>query len=60
VGEPFKLKVEGVKVTAEIRQQIVDEMMVQIAIMMPEEYRGEYSEMCKLPTQFIKPVTLPS
>jgi 1-acyl-sn-glycerol-3-phosphate acyltransferase len=58
VGEPFKLNVEGMKVSAEMRQQIVDEMMVQIAKMMPEEYRGEYTEMSKLPTQFIQPVTL--
>ena len=53
VGEPFKLKVEGLKVSAEIRQEIVDEMMVQIANLMPEEYRGDYSEMCKLPTHYI-------
>jgi len=58
VGETFKIDTQGIKVTGEIRQQIVDEMMVQIAIMMPEEYRGEYAEMCKLPTQFIKPITL--
>ena len=58
VGEPFKINVNGAKVTAEMRQQIVDEMMVQIAKMMPEEYRGEYTEMSKLPTQFIEPVKL--
>ena len=53
-GEIFKIDTQGIKVTGEIRQQIVDEMMVQIAKLMPEEYRGEYTEMCKLPTQFIK------
>lgn len=42
VGEPFVVKVEG-KVTAEMRQEIVDEMMYEIAKLMPEEYRGEYS-----------------
>jgi 1-acyl-sn-glycerol-3-phosphate acyltransferase len=45
VGEPFKLNVNGKKVTSEIRQQIVDEMMYQIAALMPEEYRGEYSDL---------------
>lgn len=54
VGEPFKLNVEGKKISAETRQRVADEMMVQIAKLMPEEYRGEYTEMCKLPTQFIK------
>jgi 1-acyl-sn-glycerol-3-phosphate acyltransferase len=58
VGEPFKINTQGIKVTGEIRQQIVDEMMVQIAKLMPEHYRGEYAEMSKLPMQFIKPVTL--
>ena len=57
-GQPFKIDTQGIKVTGEIRQQIVDEMMVQIAKLMPEEYRGAYAEMCKLPTQFIKPTTL--
>jgi 1-acyl-sn-glycerol-3-phosphate acyltransferase len=58
VGEPFKLKVEGLKITAEIRQQIVDEMMAQIALLMPEEYRGEYTEMSRLPTQFTERIML--
>ena len=53
VGEPFKIDTQGIKVTGEIRQQIVDEMMVQIAIMMPEEYRGEYAEMCKVVEKFV-------
>ncbi len=57
-GEIFKIDTQGIKVTGEIRQQIVDEMMVQIARLMPVEYRGEYTEMSKLPTQFIKPITL--
>jgi 1-acyl-sn-glycerol-3-phosphate acyltransferase len=56
-GEPFKIDTQGSKVTAEIRQQIVDEMMVQLARLMPEEYRGDYAEMSKLPTQFIKHIT---
>ncbi len=53
VGEPFKLKVEGVKVTGEIRQQIADEMMYEIAKLLPEEYRGEYWDLSKATRQFI-------
>ena len=41
VGEPFTVKVDG-KVTADMRQQVVDEMMYKIAALMPEEYRGVY------------------
>ena len=58
VGQPFVIATKGVKVTAEMRQQIVDEMMSQIALMLPEEYRGEYTEICKTPTQYIKTITL--
>ncbi|MBL8098303.1 MAG: 1-acyl-sn-glycerol-3-phosphate acyltransferase [Anaerolineales bacterium] len=53
VGEPFKLNVEGVKMTSEIRQQIADEMMYEIAKMLPEEYRGEYSDLSKATRQFL-------
>lgn len=54
VGEPFKINVEGVKVNGEVRQQIVDEMMVELAKLLPEEYRGEYSDMSKAKQQFIR------
>jgi hypothetical protein len=42
-----------VKVTAEIRQQIVDEMMYEIAKLMPEEYRGEYSDLSKATGKYL-------
>jgi 1-acyl-sn-glycerol-3-phosphate acyltransferase len=44
VGEPFYLNVNGIRVTREIRQQIVDEMMVRLAALLPLEYRGEYEK----------------
>lgn len=44
VGEPFCLDVEGIRVTKEIRQQIVDEMMYRLADLLPQEYRGEYEK----------------
>jgi 1-acyl-sn-glycerol-3-phosphate acyltransferase len=54
VGEPFTINVEGVKVTGEIRQQIVDEMMYRLAKLLPEEYRGEYSDLSKATEKYIK------
>lgn len=54
IGEPFTINVEGVKVTGEIRQQIADEMMYELAKLLPEEYRGEYSDMSKATTKFIE------
>lgn len=53
VGEPFKLNVEGLKVTGEVRQQIVDEMMYRLARLLPQEYRGEYSDMGKATENFL-------
>jgi len=42
VGKPFQLKVEG-KITRKMRQQAADEIMLQIAALMPQEYHGEYA-----------------
>lgn len=44
IGDPICLKLEGVRVTKEIRQQIVDEMMYRLADLLPPEYRGEYEK----------------
>lgn len=52
VGEPFYVKAEG-KVTGEMRQEIVDEMMYRIAELMPEEYRGEYSDLSKASRKYL-------
>jgi 1-acyl-sn-glycerol-3-phosphate acyltransferase len=43
VGKPFLLDPDGSKVNGEVRQEMVDEIMGQIAILMPEEYHGEYA-----------------
>lgn len=52
IGEPFYVRAEG-KVTGDMRQEIVDEMMYKIAAIMPEEYRGEYSDMSKSSEKFL-------
>jgi RNA polymerase sigma-32 factor len=53
VGEPFKINTDGVRITSEIRQQIVDEMMYRLARLLPEEYRGEYSDLSKSTAKFL-------
>ena len=45
VGKPFRVETRGIKVTGEIRQQIVDDMMYELAKLLPEEYRGVYSDL---------------
>lgn len=54
VGRPFTLNTGGERITREQRQQVVDEMMYQLAALLPEEYRGEYSDLSKATTQFLK------
>ena len=53
VGEPFTLNTEGVKISGEVRQQVVDEMMYELAALLPQEYRGEYSNMNKSTKKYI-------
>lgn len=53
VGKPFMLNIQGERLTREQRQQVVDEMMYQIAALLPEEYRGEYSDMSKATVKYL-------
>ncbi len=45
VGEPFRLDPGKERVTHEIRQQMVDEMMYRLAALLPEYYRGAYADL---------------
>ena len=49
VGEPFVLDLGGRRATREIRQQIVDDMMVRLAQLLPPEYHGSYEKVTKSP-----------
>lgn len=54
IGRPFYVekKTEG-KITSEDRQKMADEMMYQIAALLPEELRGYYSDMSQATTDYI-------
>jgi 1-acyl-sn-glycerol-3-phosphate acyltransferase len=45
VGRLFYLDPRGVRVTRQVRQQMVDEIMYQLAALLPAAYRGYYSEL---------------
>jgi 1-acyl-sn-glycerol-3-phosphate acyltransferase len=45
VGQPFYLDAGGVKVTRQVRRQMTDEIMYQIAALLPLAYRGVYSDL---------------
>ena len=54
VGNIFTIQTSGERISREQRQQIVDEMMYQLAALLPEEYRGEYADMSKATTKYLK------
>jgi len=44
VGKPFRLDTRGEKMTSQVRQQMADEIMYQIAALLPPENRGMYAD----------------
>jgi 1-acyl-sn-glycerol-3-phosphate acyltransferase len=53
VGEPFRLNIKGIALSREVRQQVTDEIMYQIAALLPEKYRGAYSDMSRATEEYI-------
>ncbi|MEE9615550.1 MAG: lysophospholipid acyltransferase family protein, partial [Anaerolineae bacterium] len=54
VGQPFYLDAGGVKVTRQVRQQIADEVMYQIAALLPPPYRGVYSDLAAATETYLR------
>jgi 1-acyl-sn-glycerol-3-phosphate acyltransferase len=54
VGKPFTLDTNGEKMHGTIRQAILDEIMYQIAILMPEQYRGRYANCTPPPQNYLR------
>lgn len=44
VGRPFRLDAGGKRVTRQMRQEMLDEVMVQLSILLPPAYRGVYQD----------------
>jgi len=44
VGQPFRLTAAGERVTNATRQQMIDEVMFQMAGLLPPQYRGDYAD----------------
>jgi 1-acyl-sn-glycerol-3-phosphate acyltransferase len=53
-GRMFYLDAHGERVTKEVRQQMVDELMYQMAILLPTEYRGAYSDLEKATAKYLR------
>jgi len=54
VGRPFTLASNGNKVTREVRQRMADEMMYQMAALLPPAYRGVYSDLDGAGTTYLR------
>jgi 1-acyl-sn-glycerol-3-phosphate acyltransferase len=54
VGPIFYLDAHGERVTKEVRQQMADEMMYQLAKLLPQEYWGEYSDLANATEKYLR------
>jgi len=53
IGRPFVLKVDSAKSNRQVRQEITDEIMFQLAALLPAEYRGYYSNLEKASERYL-------
>ena len=54
VGQPFYLDAGGVKVNRHVRQQMTDEIMYQMAALLPPAYRGVYSDLATATETYLR------
>jgi len=53
VGHPFTLSSRGEKTSSEIRQRMTDEIMYQLAALLPPAYRGVYADFSMASTKYL-------
>ena len=58
VGKPFLLDSRGKKVKSPIRRQMTDEIMYQLAALLPQQYRGAYADLTQASDYFLQFVDL--
>ncbi|MCK5054246.1 MAG: 1-acyl-sn-glycerol-3-phosphate acyltransferase [Anaerolineales bacterium] len=54
VGNPFSLQTNGEPATREMRQQMIDEVMFQIAALLPPPYRGVYANLSEATETYLR------
>lgn len=54
VGSPFYLDAGDIKVTREVRQRMTDEVMYQLAALLPPAYRGHYSDLAAASETYLR------
>lgn len=53
VGKPFYLNAAGEIVNSAVRKQMADEIMYQLAAVLPPPYRGSYSDLSKATNKYV-------
>jgi len=56
VGNPYKINLNGHTLDRESRKQIINEIMYEIARILPEENRGIYADLSQSKREFLTPV----
>lgn len=56
VGEPLRVVVDEGRASRETRQAVADEIMGEIAALLPPDYRGAYAECGPLARRYLRPV----
>ena len=54
VGRPFRLEPGSLRLSSELRQQMVDEIMYQLARMLPPSYRGAYQDLAGATERYLE------
>lgn len=53
LGKPFRLDGGGKRVKGNMRQEMADEIMYQLASLLPARYRGEYADLTRATTKYL-------
>jgi len=53
VGNPFRLDAKGAALSRDVRKQMTDEIMYEIARLLPEQNRGVYSELSQNKKEYL-------
>lgn len=53
LGKSFRLDTGGRRVKGDMRQEMADEIMYQLAALLPERYRGQYADLSQATTTYL-------
>jgi 1-acyl-sn-glycerol-3-phosphate acyltransferase len=54
VGRPFRLEAGSARVGRDLRQRMVDEVMYQLAALLPPDYRGAYADLSRATQTYLR------